>query len=198
MRRSTGLSLALMAAAGAAALILLHRRTADEGEPKVHVRNEFSFPVHAPMTVVAPLFGANRERLWAENWNPHFVFPSDLADGADIEGEVFTVSHDHGLHRLQATWVNTALDFANGHVAYAYVIEGVMVTRIDIDMHAPDAKSTAVHVVYERTTLSSSANNRIREMGRTDAASALEWQTQIEAALKKSGQLDGTQRRVSP
>jgi hypothetical protein len=51
-------------------------RTEERKSPfVVHRRTEFNFTVHFPYDVVFPLFGARRERLWAEGWNPQFLHP---------------------------------------------------------------------------------------------------------------------------
>jgi hypothetical protein len=181
------LSAVLLPAAGLAAFMLNQKRQAERAGPVEHVRREFSFTVHAPMPVVAPLFGANAERMWAPDWNPEYVYP---AVPADIEGAVFRIAHGHGLHRLHATWINTIFDLAGGHVQYVYLIEGRMIVRIDIHISAPDAKTTAVRVAYERTALTSAANEHVRSMARDDAAAGPDWQAQIEAALRKAGSLD--------
>lgn len=65
----------------------------------MHFQNDFSFVAQAPMGVAAPLFGANRERVWAPDWNPVFLWPRDVADQP---GMVFTVDHGDNI----AVWVN--------------------------------------------------------------------------------------------
>lgn len=152
-----------------------------------HLSNSFEFTVHASPNVVAPLFGAHLERVWAEGWNPQFVYPDPPQDTA---GAVFTVNHGG----LTSTWITTIFDPANGHVQYAYFIPGAMVTMIDIRV-APSAsdKDTHVKVAYERTALSAEANDHVRQLGDSDRQSAGHWQTAIEGYLKKTADQHGRQ-----
>ena len=144
-----------------------------------HVSNSFEFTVHASPSVVAPLFGAHLERVWAEGWDPQFVYPNPPQDKV---GAVFTVNH--GGH--SSTWITTIFDPANGHVQYAYFIPGAMVTMIDIRV-APSSSNahTHVQVTYERTALAAEANDHVRQLGDSDRQSAGHWQAAIEGYLKK-------------
>jgi hypothetical protein len=169
-------------ATGAAALALaLHAsKTSNLDEPLAHTHSEFSFVVHAPMAVAAPLFGAEAERGWGgESWNPRFLYPQPASD---IQGAVFRVKK--GRH--DSTWVATAQDFRGGHVQYVNVIDGVMATLIDIHISAPAANETAVTVLYERTALRSEANEHITAQASKDKAYGPEWASAIEDCLKAS------------
>ena len=146
-----------------------------------HVRNTFQLTVKAPYKDAALLFGPNGERGWAEgNWDPHFLYP---LPGRDVEGAVFTVQH--GSHR--AVWVNTAMDLDGRHFQYVYFIPDVMVTTIDVRFEFQDADTTKVRVVYERTALTSQANEHVRELGESDRTSGPDWQKAIERYLAKGG-----------
>jgi hypothetical protein len=151
-------------------------------ETRVHVRNAFAFDVSAPREIVAPLFGANREKAWAEGWDPQFLWPLP-AD--DREGEIFTVTH--GGHT--STWVNTALDLAAGHVQYAYVAPELMAVAIDIHVTGAASGGSHVEVVYERTALSARADEHVKALGEADAKSGADWRQAIEECLKKEGKL---------
>lgn len=154
-------------------------QTAGATPQPLHVRNRFEFTVTAPQSVVAPLFGAHRERLWAEGWDPQFIYPQP-APVEDKAGEVFTIQH--GSHT--STWINTALDFENGHIQYTYVIPDAMAVLIDIRLAASGPSATHVAVTYERTALSPALNDHVRQQGETDAKSAPHWQKAIEDYLK--------------
>ncbi|HEY6305429.1 MAG TPA: hypothetical protein VI488_03095 [Candidatus Angelobacter sp.] len=143
-----------------------------------HVSNSFEFTVHASPSVVAPLFGAHLERVWAEGWDPQFVYPNPPQDKV---GAVFTVNH--GGHT--STWITTIFDPTNGHVQYAFFIPGAMVTMIDIHV-APRDSDTHVQVTYERTALAAEANDHVRQLGDSDRQSAAHWQNAIESYLKKT------------
>jgi hypothetical protein len=136
-----------------------------------HTERTFEFTAKAPMGIVAPLFGADRERAWAPGWNPKFLWP---AETNDRQGMVFTVAHGHKA----AIWINTAYDPATGPIQYAYVIPDVMVTLITLKL-TPQDKWTHVAVQYERTALNTAAKNIVLEMAERDSKSGPEWEKQI-------------------
>ena len=175
---------ALLIVLAVAALALLaffyhrHRRSAANGAV-VHVRNEFEFTAHAPYQVVAPLFGADGERVWAGgDWDPHFLYPQPAQD---IQGAVFTIRHGH----RQAYWINTSFDKGARHFQYVYVIPEAMVVLIDVRFSEVDAANTKVNVAYERTALDPGANEHVQELDNADRQSGKEWGTAINDYLAK-------------
>ncbi len=157
-----------------AVLLILHIRSRRaSGGRVVHVENSFEFTVQAPIDRAAPLFGAWAERAWAgEDWKPHFLYPQPARD---VAGEVFTVSHG-GHHSI---WVNTALDLQSGHMQYVYVMPAAQAVLIDVHLHPVNATTTAVNVMYQRTSLNSQLNDHITELGRQDSKNGPVWQSQI-------------------
>jgi hypothetical protein len=150
--------------------------------PLLHVRNSFAFTIDAPPAVVAPLFGAQRERAWAEGWDPQFLYPQPPEDKW---GVVFTVTH--GRH--SSTWITTVFEPEKGHIQHVYFIPDTMVTLIDIHLAPSGASGTRVEVIYERTALSPELNDHVQEQGRADSRSADHWRAAIEDCLKKEGKL---------
>jgi hypothetical protein len=150
--------------------------------PLLHVRNSFAFTIGAPPAVVAPLFGAQRERAWAEGWDPQFLYPQPPEDEA---GVVFTTKH--GQH--SSTWITTVFEPEKGHIQHVYFIPDAMVTLIDIRTAPSGAYSTHVEVTYERTALSPELNDHVRKQGSSDSRSADHWRAAIEDCLKKEGKL---------
>src|SRR5215831_11550598 len=139
-------------------LFIAHHMHAAATGPLEHARTSFDITVHAPYKMAAPLFGPEGERAWGgKDWNPQFIYPSSPAD---IQGAVFTV--DHGHHR--STWIATVLDLQTGHIQYVNVIDGLLVTSIDIHISAIDASTTKANFVYEKTALSPDANVHIRDL----------------------------------
>jgi hypothetical protein len=136
----------------------------------------FRFVVAAPLSRVAPLFGASGERAWAPGWAPRFVHP---ADERDEEGMVFTVRQGDE----EAVWINTRLDLEGGVVEYAYVLPGVMATRIALRL-LPEGERTHVEVRYQRTALRAEANARVERMAAEDRAAGPEWAQQITEATR--------------
>jgi hypothetical protein len=150
----------------------------DATVPLAHTKTEFQFTVNASLEQAAPLFGADKERVWAPGWDPQFVYPTPAHDR---QGMVFQVSH--GEHT--SIWVNTAFDLAGGHIQYAYVMANAMVTSIDIRLMRDGASKTHVAVVYERTALLAEANDHVRHFAANDAKADKEWEEQINGYLAK-------------
>ncbi len=174
--------LVVVALAFLALLYHRHHRSAASG-PVVHVRNEFEFTAHAPYHVVAPLFGPEGERGWADgHWDPHFLYPHPARD---IQGAVFTIRHGH----RQAYWINTSFDLEAHHFQYVYVIPGAMAVLIDVRFSEIDKENTNVNVAYERTALNPAVNEHVKEQGNADRESGKEWGTAVNdylAELKKT------------
>ena len=143
----------------------------------LHTREQFSLVANAALEVAWPLFGADRERVWAPDWQPHFVWPEKACDQ---EGMVFTVR----LGNQNAVWVNTAFDAAARRIQYVYVIPDVVVTVITLKL-SPQGASTIIDVVYERTALSHTANAKVAEMASRDRVAGEEWSAQINAYLSR-------------
>ena len=150
--------------------------------PLEHTRTQFEFTVNAPLELAAPLFGADRERVWAPEWNPQFLYPNPAHDQ---QGMVFAVSHGERT----STWVNTTFDLAGGHIQYAYVLAAAMVTTIDIRLARSGPAKTHVVVVYERTALIAEANEHVQHFAANDAKAGKEWEELINGYLaKQTGQ----------
>lgn len=149
----------------------------DAMERVAHVSNSFSFTVPASLHDAAPLFGPEGESSWAgAEWNPQFLFP---LPGKDVEGAVFTVQH--GEHR--SVWVNTRFDLEAGRMQYVALLPDLLVSTIDVALHAIDATHTRVDVSYVRTALRPEANQHVVAMGRHDRAQGPEWERSIKTYL---------------
>jgi hypothetical protein len=132
---------------------------------------------NAPFEIAWPLFGADKERAWAADWEPIFLWPQKAFDQ---EGMVFTVRQGE----RNAVWVNTAFDPIGRRIQYVYVIPELVVTVITLEL-MPDGHSTAVGVVYERTALAAAANDVVRDMAARDRIAGAEWSRQINAYLSQ-------------
>jgi hypothetical protein len=139
-----------------------------------HTSVEFHFTVDLPYSDAAPLFGAWAEQKWAPEFKPEFLYP---LPPADQEGAVFRVQK--GEH--SSVWVNTVFNLPAGHVQYVYMLEAILVTRIDIHLRKDGEHKTDVSVTYERTALDPSGNEKVESMAKTDAHSADEWRDAINA-----------------
>lgn len=174
-----GLAIAMLPAVSSHLHLLtsiIHAAPANTSSPRAHTEEKFTFTAYAPIDRVGPLFGADKERVWAPKWNPQFIHPTATAD---VPGMVFTVAHQH----IEAVWVNTDFDLANGRVQYVCVLPEVMATVITLKLK-PQGNHTHVEVEYDRTALSAEADARVRKMGKEDRASGPEWAQQINQYLK--------------
>jgi hypothetical protein len=156
----------------------MHGSSSGQGTARAHTGEKFTFTAHASIAEVAPLFGADKERVWAPGWNPKFVHP---VPASDEEGMVFTVAHDH----LKAAWVNTQFDLKNGRIQYVYVIPDALVTVITLQLK-PDGDQTHVEVAYDRTALSAEADSHVHHMAEGDRNSGPEWEKQVNDYLGSS------------
>jgi len=147
------------------------------GTMRVHSKETFAFTANGTMEEVAPLFGADKERVWAPEWNPQFVYPMPVKDA---EGMVFNVAHGH----RRAVWVCTEYDLEKGRVQYVYVIPEALLTVITLRMK-PEGKQTGVEVTYERTALSAEADEHVRHMAEGDRGSGPEWEKQVNGYLER-------------
>jgi|SRR5271167_1866208 hypothetical protein len=138
---------------------------------RAHMEEKFSFTANGPIETVAPLFGAEKEKVWSPGWNPNFVHP---LPPNDEEGMVFTVAHSH----MTASWVNTELDLKNGRIQYVYMIPDAMVTVITLRL-TPAEKQTKVDVEYDRTALTPDADEHVRHMAEGDRQSGPDWEKQM-------------------
>ena len=143
----------------------------------LHTHEQFEFVAHATVDVVRPLFGADAERAWAPDWNPIFIWPEQPADQ---QGMVFEVAHGDRT----AIWVNTCFDPVANRVQYVYVLPDIVVTVITLRL-TPTGPSTQVTVTYERTALSDSANELVKNMASHDRLSGPEWGKQINEHLRR-------------
>jgi hypothetical protein len=143
-----------------------------------HTRAEFQVTVHLPYAQAAPLFGAWKEQEWSPDWKPQFLYPTPPADRP---GAVFKV--EHGSH--SSVWVTADFDLEAGHIQHVYVLNNLLLTRIDIHLRKQDDDATVVTVVYERTALDAFANERVKTMAEHDSKQAPEWQSALDAYAAK-------------
>lgn len=146
------------------------------GAARAHTEEKFVFTANARMGDVAPLLGADKERVWSPQWNPQFIHP---LPAVDEQGMVFTVAHDH----LNSVWVNTEFDAMNGRIQYVYVIPDALVTVITLRL-TPQGERTQVEVEYDRTALSAEADAHVRHFAEGDRKSAPDWEKQMNGYLE--------------
>jgi hypothetical protein len=143
-----------------------------------HSHEQFEFNVNAPVDAAWPLFGALRERDWAPDWHPEFVWP-EMA--ADQPGMVFKIAGGE----TTAVWVNTAFDRTANRAQYVYFIPDTLVTLITLTL-TQAGSSTRVEVTYERTALTEQANELVCQLAARDRLAGPEWSAQIDRYLQCS------------
>lgn len=153
-----------------------HGSPAAVAKERVHTEERFSFVAFGSLERVAPLFGAEKERLWSKDWNPAFIYPTPASD---LRGMVFEV--EHGQHR--SVWVNTEFNLKEGRVQYVYVIPDALVTVIGLRL-TPEENTTRVEVEYDRTALSPEADSHVRHMAEGDRNSRAKWEESVNGYLK--------------
>jgi hypothetical protein len=142
---------------------------------RAHTEEKFEFTANASIERVAPLFGANKERVWAPHWDPQFVHPEPASDE---EGMVFMVARQHS----RSAWVNTQFDTTNGRIQYVYMIPDLLVTVVTLNL-TPQGQQTKVQVEYDRTALSTDADAHVRHLAEGDGTSGPEWEKQVNGYL---------------
>ena len=143
----------------------------------LHTREQFSLVANAPFEIAWPLFGADKERAWAPDWEPVFLWPEKAFDK---EGMVFIIRQG----AKNAVWVNTVFDRTAKRIQYVYVIPDVVVTVITL-LLTPDRDTTGIDVVYERTALVAAANETVKDMAMRDRVAGTDWSRQINTHLSQ-------------
>ena len=147
------------------------------GSGLLHTREQFSLVANAPFEIAWPLFGADRERAWAPDWEPVFLWPEKAFDK---EGMVFIIRQG----TKNAVWVNTVFDPTAKRIQYVYIIPDVVVTVITL-LLTPAMETTGIDVVYERTALVAAANEIVKDMAMRDRVAGSDWSRQINAHLSQ-------------
>jgi hypothetical protein len=141
----------------------------------LHTREQFSLVANAPFEIAWPLFGADKERAWAPDWEPVFLWPEKAFDK---EGMVFIIRQG----AKNAVWVNTVFDRTAKRIQYVYMIPDVVITVITL-LLTSHGDSTAIDVIYERTALAAAANEIVNDMAMRDRVAGSDWSRQINTHL---------------
>ncbi|HLJ46151.1 MAG TPA: hypothetical protein VKU01_09095 [Bryobacteraceae bacterium] len=161
----------------AALVVLINPLHAQTAAALAHNESSFDLAFKAPYSVVAPLFGAEGERLWAgAEWNPQFAFPSP---GKDVMGAVFAI--ENSGHK--SYWMTAVYDLSARHIQYIYITPSAMMNKIDITFPETGPDLTKVHVAYTRTALQQEINPQVEHAAAQDSLRAHEWQQAIDKYL---------------
>lgn len=146
--------------------------------PAAHVTAEHSIVVPLSADEAFPLFTPEGERLWIEDWNPHYFYP---ANGETIVGMVFTTSHG------DETTYWTLVDFENAarKARYSRVTPGSHSVIVEVKCEATGAEEARVTVRYTLTALSEAGNTTIAAFVEGYAAMIEDWRTKILTYLER-------------
>jgi hypothetical protein len=134
----------------ALAMQMEHPPTVSRFEAKQALRTA-TIRLDGAIQKVFPLFTPIHEKEWAPGWDPQPVWP---ANGEVVEGMVFTVDETPG----RVFWVVTHYDPARHSIAYANVLPGQTLNRIEIACKAAGANQTDCTVRYAFVGLSDEGN----------------------------------------
>jgi hypothetical protein len=125
-----------------------------------------------------PLFTPEGERLWIEDWNPHYFHP---ANGETIVGMVFTTAYGDET----SYW--TLVDFDNAaHTArYSRVTPGSRSVIVEVKCEATGEQEAKVTVRYTLTGLSEAGNATIAAFVEGYDAMIEDWRARILAYLER-------------
>ena len=120
-----------------------------------------------------PLFDAEGERRWVAGWDPWYVHPAESGVG---EGAVFQTRKDAGI----ATWVQTRHDPAGGLASFVYVLADHHVAMVDVGVSPDGDGRSRASVKYRMTSLSSDADDFVREFAEGFDDFMVHWEEAIQ------------------
>ena len=109
----------------------------------------------APAQRVFPLFEPIGEKLWAEGWDPHMLYP---ASGATQEGSVFTTQgHDSST----TIWTVIHFDPEKFQITYLRVTPDSNVVKVEIHCVGSQAETAQARITYTFTALTEKGNQYV-------------------------------------
>ena len=131
---------------------------ADAGE-RVHVERVGMVGMTLSAEEAFTLFNAVGEQRWVAGWDPCFVHPVEPNAG---EGVVFrTTKEGAGI----ATWVQTRHEPSAGRASFVCVVPDHHVFIVDVQVTSDGEGRSRACVKYRMTSLSSRADDFVREFG---------------------------------
>lgn len=143
-----------------------------------HETVEYSIILPLPASEAFPLFTPEGERLWIEDWKPHYFYP---ANGETIVGMVFVTGEG------DETTYWTVADFDNqAHSArYIRVTPGLRSVIVEVSCEDVGAQQTRVAVRYALTALSEAGNLAVASFVDAFEAMTEDWKAKILAYLER-------------
>jgi hypothetical protein len=144
-----------------------------------HATTEHSISLPLSAAEAFPLFTPEGERLWIEEWNPHYFHP---ANGETIAGMVFTT----GNGEEKTYWTLVDFDNAEQRARYSRVTPGSRSVTVEVACEAIGEHETRVTVRYTLTGLSEAGNAAIAAFVEGYGAMIEDWRTKILAYIDRS------------
>ena len=147
-----------------------------------HVERRGTISLRGAPDVVFPLFGPDREREWAEGWEPEPLYPGDVRAK---EGAVFRTRHGGG----EAVWVVNRYDAQGRVVEYTTFRHEERVTRIRVSVEADPERDgwSVAQVTYALTALSDRGAHHLAQFSEGHYGEMMaEWEQAINGALASS------------
>ncbi len=137
--------------------------------------------LNGPVSVVFPLFGAVREKDWAEGFDPQLVYSTT---GLLDEHMVFTTRTEYPEEESDKTWVVSSLDTERAFLEYT-VFTSARLYWITIRCREDDGgRRTLAEVTYTFTALTEAGESLIRKAARDMYAQDLkDWEADINRYL---------------
>jgi hypothetical protein len=146
----------------------------------LQIVREGSFELNTTADKALPFFTPEGERAWVDGWIPKPVYPA-LESVAFQTNAIFRV--DHGGE--QSLWTILEANLKDCVAEYMYVVEGVRMSRVRVQIEPLTASRCRVHVRYVQTALSETGVNFLATV--TEAAYAekmRDWQRMVGAVIR--------------
>lgn len=144
------------------------------------VSHSYTQHLEAPPHVAFPLLCPVRERDWVPGWDPAWVLS---VSGVVEEDCVFATDDEHG----RSVWVVTDHDPEQFTLRMYKITPGLVVTRLDIELHPLRDSATTAEVHYTYTALSEEGGVWVAERTADWYVRFMEeWERELNEYLRKS------------
>jgi len=130
------------------------------GKMKIEKPNRVSHiyeqTINGSIKEIMPLYCPVRELDWCENWNPKVVYSNSGVVEKDC---IFITPHNDS----DIVWIVTDFDMAKGHLEMFYLVPGVLVNKLEIQVTAITENKTKASLVYSKTSLGEAGDKILDE-----------------------------------